>query len=447
MATNVYPSSTRQRRFVVASTLAGATIEWYDFFIFGVISALFLNKLFFPTFDSATGTFLGFMTFSTAWLARPIGGVIAGHLGDRIGRKTTLLWSLAIMGAATVMIGLLPTYETAGSVGAMLLVLLRIVQGLSAGAEYGGAVVTVVEHAEQSKRGFYGSVPQVGAMLGLLIGNGTFYLITKLDHAPLMAWGWRVPFLASAVMLVVGVAIRGRMAESPDFVKARAEGTTERQPMLALLRHYPRQLISVLLAQAAPNTFFWMCAVFMVSYAVKTLGISQTGMLGVVCVGAAVEVCTLPLFGMLADRVGRRKVFIGGLIFLAIIAFPFFAVLQTKDLLWIAIGYAALLGIGHSATFASQASLFAEMFPTAVRYSGLSASYQASGAIFAGPLPMIATLLIASHGGALWPFVTYTILIAGVSLIAILVGRPHHTLLPDGRAEHAGRSRHAGISF
>jgi MFS transporter, MHS family, shikimate and dehydroshikimate transport protein len=447
MAIDISDSRRNQRRFVVASTLAGATIEWYDFFIFGVISALFLNKLFFPTFDPTTGTILGFMTFATAWLARPIGGMVAGHLGDRVGRKTTLLWSLVLMGAATVMIGLLPTYETAGSVGAILLVLLRIVQGLSAGAEYGGAVVTVVEHAEESKRGLYGSAPQVGSMLGLLLGNATFFLITRLDQAALMSWGWRVPFLMSAIMLFVGIMIRGRMAESPDFVKVKSEGTTERQPLLVLIRHYPRQLVAVLLAQAAPNTFFWMCAVFMVSYAVKTLGVSQSGMLGAVCAGAALEVCTLPLFGILADRVGRRKVFVGGLVFLALFAFPFFLIIQTKDLAWIIVGYAALLGIGHSATFASQASLFAEMFPTAVRYSGLSVAYQASGAIFAGPLPVVATLLIAAQGGALWLFVSYTVLVAVISFFAIMSGLPHHTLLASEVIKENNKRRQAEISI
>lgn len=187
MAINVRHSDQRQRQIAVASTLIGATIEWYDFFIFGVISALFLNKLFFPTFDPATGTILGFMTFATAWVARPIGGIVAGHLGDRIGRKTVLLWSFIIMGAATMMIGLLPTYDTAGVTGAVLLVVLRVVQGLSVGAEYGGAVVTVIEHAEKSKRGLYGSLPQLGSMLGLLLGNGTFLLMSALDQDTLMA--------------------------------------------------------------------------------------------------------------------------------------------------------------------------------------------------------------------------------------------------------------------
>ncbi|MFJ1258517.1 MFS transporter [Cupriavidus sp. CuC1] len=446
MAINVRPSDKRQRRVAVSSTLIGATIEWYDFFIFGVISALFLNKLFFPTFDPTTGTILGFMTFATAWLARPIGGIVAGHLGDRIGRKTTLLWSFIIMGAATMMIGLLPTYDTAGATGAVLLVILRVVQGLSVGAEYGGAVVTVVEHAEESKRGLYGSLPQVGSMLGLLLGNGTFFLITRLDQGALIAWGWRVPFLLSAVMLGVGIYIRGRMAESPDFVKAVEEGTTEAQPLLTVIRDYPRQLIAVMLAQAAPNTFFWMCAVFMVSYSVKTLGISQAEMLGAVCVGAAVEICTLPLFGMLADRIGRRKVFVGGLVFLVLSAFPFFVAVQSKSFVWIVVGYAVLLGVGHSATFASQASLFAEMFPTSVRYTGLSAAYQASGAIFAGPLPIIATLLIAAQGGALWLFIGYMMLIAVISLAAIMAGTPHYTLLPARRVQKQSRPRSAEAS-
>lgn len=250
-----------------------------------------------------------------------------------------------------------------------------------------------------------------------------------------MAWGWRVPFLLSAIMLALGVFIRGRMAESPDFVKAVEEGTTERQPLLTVLRDYPGQLLAVMFAQAAPNTFFWMCTVFMVSYSVKTLGISQTEMLGAVCVGAAVEICTLPLFGMLADRIGRRKVFVGGLVFLVLCALPFFMAVQSKSYAWIVLAYAVLLGVGHSATFASQASLFAEMFPTPVRYTGLSAAYQASGAVFAGPLPIVATVLIGAQGSALWLFIGYTILIAVISLIAIMAGIPHHTLLSARRVQ------------
>ncbi|CAM4133716.1 Major facilitator superfamily (MFS) profile domain-containing protein [Bordetella tumbae] len=427
MATDIGSSDPRQRRFVVASTFIGATIEWYDFYIFGVLSALFLNKLFFPTFDDTTGTMLGFMAFATAWIARPIGGVVAGHLGDRIGRKKILLWSFIIMGLATMMIGMLPTYDNAGSTGAVLLVLLRIVQGLSVGAEYGGAVVTVVEHAEKSKRGFYGSVPQIGSFLGLLLGNGTFVLMTYLDNDAMMTWGWRVPFLFSALMLVVGVLIRKRMAESPDFEKAKRQGAIERIPFVTVVRKYPRQLISVMLAQGAPNTFFWTCAVAMVSYGVTRLGFTQTQMLAAVCVGAAVEMCTLPLFGKLSDRVGRRKVFVAGLIVLPIASIPLFAVAQTQSYMWLVISYALVLGIGHSASYAAQQALFAEMFPTSVRYSGISIGYQMSGALFAGPLPIIATALIAYQNGSLWLFYGYVVAVAIISILAIMAGKPHYS--------------------
>lgn len=210
-------------------TKIGATVEWYDFFIFGIVSALFLNQLFFPTFDPLTGSMLSFMTFATAWVARPVGGIVAGHLGDRIGRKTVLYWSFILMGASTTLIGLLPTYDVAGATGAVLLVLLRVLQGLSVGGEYGGAAVTLVEQAKKSRRGFFGTLSQVGALLGLLLGNATFFLMTSLDKEALMDWGWRVPFLLSSVMLVIGMFICARMAESPDFIKAKESRAVERR--------------------------------------------------------------------------------------------------------------------------------------------------------------------------------------------------------------------------
>lgn len=430
MAKDVSDADARRRRIVVLSTLIGATVEWYDFFIFGIISALFLNKLFFPTFNPFVGNLLSFGAFATAWLARPVGGVIAGHVGDRVGRKTALYWSFVVMGLSSTMIGLLPTYETAGAIGAVLLVCLRVLQGLSAGGEYGGAVITLVEHAEESKRGFFGTLSQVGTLLGLLIGNATFFVVTSLDETVFMAWGWRVPFLLSAVMLGVGAFIRSRMAESPDFVKAKKEKTVEAQPLLSVIRNYPGQLLSILFAQGAPNTFFYTFVVFMVSYGVKALGFTQTQMLGAVCIGAAAEVVTLPLFGMLSDRIGCRKVFIGGLLFLCLVAFPFFAAIQTKSYLSMVIGSIIVLGIGHSAALAAVPSLFSQMFPVPVRFTGLSAAYQLSGLVFAGPLPIIATFLIASQDGAIWLFASYTVLIGIISIVAIMAGVPHYSLLP-----------------
>lgn len=420
----------RRRRSVVASTLIGATVEWYDFFIFGIVSALFLNQLFFPTFDPLTGSMLSFMAFATAWVARPVGGIVAEHLGDRIGRKTVLYWSFILMGASTTLIGLLPTYDVAGATGAVLLVLLRVLQGLSVGGEYGGAVVTLVEHAKKSRRGFFGTLSQVGTLLGLLLGNATFFLMTSLDKEALMAWGWRVPFLLSSVMLVIGMFIRARMAESPDFIKAKESGAVERQPLAVVLKQYPRQLFSVMFAQAAPNTFFWMCVVFMVSYGVKTMGFSQAQMLGAVCIGALAEVCMLHVFGNLTDRIGCRKVFVGGLVFLILAAFPFFVAVQTHSYWLMVLGYVMVLGIGHAAALAAVPTLFADMFPTAVRYTGLSAAYQTSGAVFAGPLPIVATALIAAQSGGLWLFASYTVVVAIVSLIAIMAGVPHFSLLP-----------------
>lgn len=349
-----------------------------------------------------TGTLLSFMAFATAWFARPIGGIVAGHIGDRIGRKTVLYWSFILMGFATTAIGLLPTYETAGVIGAILLVALRILQGLSFGGEYGGAVVTLVEHAEPSRRGFYGMLSQAGTLLGLLL---------------------------------VGVYIRSKMEESPDFVKVREAGEIEAQPLLDVVRRYFRQFLSVFFAQGAPNAFFYTCVVFMVSYGVRTGGFTQSQMLGAVCVGAIVEIITLPLFGTLAHRIGRRKVFVFGIVFLCLSAVSFFLAVQSKSFGALVFGYVAIMGIGHSSALAAVPALFAEMFPPRVRFTGLSAAYQLSGALLAGPLPIVATLLIASAGGSLWLFAGYLIAIGVVSLIAIMLGVPHHTLLSSERNE------------
>lgn len=432
------PASTRrQKRLIIASTFIGSTIEWYDFFIFGTVSALFLKELFFPAVDPTMGTIFGFMTFATAWLVRPIGGVVAGHLGDKIGRKTTLLWSFIIMGAATTLIGLLPTYASAGYIGAVLLVLLRIVQGLSAGAEYGGAIVTVVEHADEKRRGLFGSVPQSAAFFGLLLGNLTFLAMTTLDKQALMAWGWRVPFVMSAAMLLVGIYIRHRVEESPAFVKAKASGNIEKLPVMTVIREYPRQLLGVLFAQAAPNTFFYTCAVAMVSYAVSRLNISQADMLIAVSIGAAVEMLTIPFYGMLSDKIGRRKVFVWGIFALLLGAIPFCLAVEAHSYAGMIVGYVWVLGVGHAACHSSQASLFSDMFPTSVRYTGISAGYQMSGAIFGGPLPIIATVLIAYQNGGIRVFFGYTMLIGVISLIAIMASKPHYSLVGKREDEPA----------
>lgn len=297
-------------------------------------------------------------------------------------------------------------------------------QGLSAGAEYAGAVVTVVEHADETKRGLYGSAPQVGAILGLLLGNVTFLTMTNLNQTALLEWGWRVPFLISAVLLVIGVVIRGKMAESPVFEQAKAEGATTRRPLLDALRDHPKPLLIVLVAQSGPASMFYVSALFMVSYAVKTLGFSQADMLIAVCIGAAVEVCAMPAFGALSDRLGQRNVFIAGLLLLAAGIAPFTVAVLAKSYFWMVFGYVVILGLGHAATFASQAALFAGMFPPPVRYTGLSLAYQGSGTIFGATLPIIATLLVSSRGGSLWYLVAYLLALSVLSLIAILASAP-----------------------
>ncbi|MHC2238345.1 MFS transporter [Bradyrhizobium diazoefficiens] len=350
-AISVHQLEARQPSHVTVATasLIGTAIEWYDFFLYGTAAALIFNKLFFPTFDPMMGTLLAFATYALGFIARPLGGVVFGHYGDKIGRKTMLYLTLLIMGAATAAIGFLPTYETAGIWAAVLLVTCRLIQGFGLGGEWGGAVLMAVEHAPADKKGFYGSWPQLGAPLGLVLGTLVFSVVSAmLTDAQLLSWGWRIPFLFSIALVLVGLWIRFTIAESPEFQKVKDTKQEVKMPILEAIRMYPKNILLAMGARFAENGFFYIYATFVLAYATQSLGMNKQDMLNGVLIGAAIETFTIPAFGALSDRLGRRPIYIFGAVFSALMSFPLFMLLSTKNpqYAWIAIVLG--LAVGHA---------------------------------------------------------------------------------------------------
>ncbi|MFP2932636.1 MFS transporter [Pyxidicoccus sp. 3LG] len=371
---------------VAVASFIGTAIEWYDFFLYGTAAALVFNRLFFPSFDPLTGTLAAFGTFAVGFIARPLGGVVFGHYGDKLGRKAMLSATLMLMGLATFAVGLLPTYDKVGVWAPSLLVLLRLIQGFGLGGEWGGAVLMAVEHAPAHRRGFYGSWPQMGAPAGLLVATAVFSFFSKMPDEQFLAWGWRVPFLLSAVLIGIGVFIRLHVAESPVFRQHKpAAAAAERLPVMEALRNYPKQIILAMGARFAENGFFYIITTFVLSYGTERLGLPRSTLLNGVLVATAVHLVAIPAFGAASDRFGRRPVYLAGAVGCAVMAFPFFWLLDTKQtaLIWLAI----VLGIiAHAAMYGPQASFFSELFGTRVRYSAASLGYQLAS-VFAGACP------------------------------------------------------------
>jgi MFS transporter, MHS family, shikimate and dehydroshikimate transport protein len=405
---------------VATASLIGTTIEWYDFFLYGTAAALIFNKLFFPAFDPTIGTLLAFATFALGFVARPLGGIVFGHFGDRIGRKTMLYLTLLMMGVATAVIGVLPTYDTVGVWAAVLLIACRLIQGFGLGGEWGGAVLMAVEHAPDHKKGFYGSWPQLGAPLGLVLGTLVFSIFSGvMSNAQFIAWGWRVPFLCSIVLVIVGLWVRFTLAESPEFQKIKDTKQEARMPIIDAIRMHPKNILLAMGARFAENGFFYIYATFVLAYATQALGMNRQDILNGVLIAAFIETFTIPAFGGLSDNLGRRPVYIFGAIFSALMSFPLFMLLGTKtpQLAWIAIVLG--LAVGHAAMYGPQASFFSELFGTNVRYSGVSLGYNLAS-IFAGALsPLIATGLMAAYKPETWPISVYLIILALITLVSV----------------------------
>lgn len=411
-------STPAETRRVVIASFIGTTIEWYDFFLYGTASALVFSKLFFPEFDTVTGTMASFATYAVGFFARPVGGIVFGHFGDKIGRKSMLVTTLMLMGVATILIGLLPTYNQIGIWAPVLLVTLRFVQGFGVGGEWGGAVLMAVEHGAAGKRGFYASWVQAGVPVGMLLANGVFMLASLMDEEAFLSWGWRVPFLLGVLLLGVGMFIRLKIIESPVFTEAKREDPGPKIPVLAVLRDQPRNVLLAMGARFAENAFFYIFTLLILSYGSQQLGMARPSLLNAVLIGSAVQLVFIPWFGALSDRVGRRPVYLGGALFLAAFAFPFFWLVDTRQPVLVIL--AVVIGlIGHAAMYGPQAAFFSELFGTRVRYSGASLGYQLASPLAGGLAPIIATKLLEKSSGQSWPVAVYLLVMAAITLISV----------------------------
>jgi MHS family shikimate/dehydroshikimate transporter-like MFS transporter len=420
-------------RKVALASLIGTTIEWYDFFIYGTAAALVFPALFFPEFSETAGTLAAFATFGVGFFARPVGGVVFGHFGDRIGRKTMLVLTLTIMGVATTLIGLLPTYAVIGVAAPLLLVVLRFCQGLGVGGEWGGAVLMAVEHSPPERRGFFGSWPQMGVPAGLILSNLIFLAVASLPEEQFTAWGWRIPFLLSIVLVAVGLFIRLRIMESPAFNRVKETQTEARMPIVDVVRTYPKQVLLAAGAFLIINAYFYILVSYLINYATAEAGMSNSSIITVVLISSVVSFFAMPFFAALSDRTGRRPMYLLGVVGMGVSAFPLFWATDTASF-WLVL-LAHIFGLGAlSVSYGPQAAFYAEMFGTRVRYSGISLGYQ-GGSIFGGALaPFIATWLV-SQTGTSTSIAVYIATLAVLSFVCAFVAT--ETYQVDIEAEQA----------
>lgn len=414
---NHVPHQKSSHRLAGISSMVGTTIEWYDFFIYGAAAALIFNKLFFPNLDPLSGVFAAFATYAVGFIGRPLGGIVFGHFGDKVGRKSMLLLTLLLMGVPTVIIGLLPTYEMIGYWAALCLVVLRFIQGMAMGGEWGGAVLMAVEHAPEGGKGFWGSLPQASAGGGLMLASIALWFVSLLPEADLLSWGWRLPFIASILLLLVGWYIRIKVPESPDFEKIKDQAEEIKVPAMQVLKHHPKPLITIILARAAENAWFYIASTFALAYTTTQLGIPRQEILFATVCGAGLILFTTPLCGHLSDKVGQRNMFMFGLVILALYSFPFFSMLNSKDPLWVWTAIVVAIGVVFPIMYAPQSQLFARQFPAEIRYSGISISVQFAGVLGGGIAPLIATKLLSIGQGSPHLISMYIFSMAVVAII------------------------------
>lgn len=396
-------------------SFVGTTIEWYDFFIYGTASALIFRHVFFPAQDPLVGTLLSFATFGVAFVARPLGGLIVGHFGDKVGRRPMLVMTLIVMGCATGAIGLLPTYDSIGVAAPLLLVGLRFIQGLSVGGEYGGAVLMTVEHAPKHRRGLYGSWVQAGSPAGQIIANGVFLITTAvMSQDDLLAWGWRIPFIGSFALVVIGLIIRLRVEESPEFKKIERGNKKETSPLVSVLRNYRKQVILMAGAYLVHGVVIYGAAVYSLSYGTNTLNFSYSQMLLLILLCQVVVLILIPTFAHMGDRVGIKKVFLIGNIGMGLMGIPWVLLLDTGSFGLALLGY-LLIFIPYAATYGTMAAFFASIYDSRVGYSGISMGYQLGSIIGSGLTPLAAAALIASTGTV----VTFGVYIGVAAILSV----------------------------
>ncbi|MGC4114474.1 MAG: MFS transporter [Myxococcales bacterium] len=407
----------------LVASLIGSSIEWYDYLLYGTVASLVFAKRFFPASDPASSLLLAYASFSIPFFIRPLGGVFFSHLGDRVGRKVSLVLTLALMGVATVLIGCLPDYEAIGIAAPILLTVLRLVQGLGIGGEWGGALLLAVEHSSKSNRGFFGSVPQMGVTVGMLLGTLALTAVSQLSEAQFLAWGWRIPFILSAVLVFVGLWIRKGIEETPAFREAKQKGQLAKVPIVETLKHHWRSVLLAVGLKVVETAPFYIFSAFVISYATAYAGYDKTSALNAVTVGALVTTLAIPLMGRLADGVGRKPLYVAGAVGLLLFAAPYFWLVSLKSPLWLTVATVVGLGLFWAPITAVLGTLYSEIFSTRVRYTGVTLGYQLGAAIAGGTAPLVATALLREFDNSWVPVAGYVMLTAAISLGCIAATR------------------------
>ena len=409
----------RKNKKVLIASLTGSAIEWFDYFLYGTAAALVFNKIFFPMVDPVIGLILSYLSFSLTFFIRPIGGVLFAHIGDRIGRKRTLVLTLSLMGGATVMIGLLPTYEMIGLWAPALLILMRIIQGMGIGGEWGGALLLAYEYAPEKRKGFFGSIPQAGVTIGMLMATFIVSLMTLFSEADFLSWGWRIPFLLSSVLVLLGLWIRKDIDETPDFQRVKASGQVAKAPLRDTLKHHWREVLIAAGLKVVETAPFYIFSTFVVSYATSTLTYQKSQALEAVTLGALVATIMIPLMGLLSDKVGRQRMYAISVFVLGLFIVPWFMLLNTGTTWGIVLATVIAFGVLWAPVTAVLGTLCSEIFSANVRYTGITLGYQLGAALAGGTAPLIATGLLAKYDGDWVPVAWYLAVTVTISLIAI----------------------------
>ena len=409
----------RKNKKVLIASLTGSAIEWFDYFLYGTAAALVFNKIFFPMVDPVIGLILSYLSFSLTFFIRPIGGVLFAHIGDRIGRKKTLVLTLSLMGGATVMIGLLPTYEMIGMWAPALLILMRIIQGMGIGGEWGGALLLAYEYAPEKRKGFFGSIPQAGMTIGMLMATFIVSLMTLFSEEDFLSWGWRIPFLLSSVLVLLGLWIRKDIDETPDFQKVKASGQVAKAPLRDTLKHHWREVLIAAGLKVVETAPFYIFSTFVVSYATTTLTYQKSQALEAVTLGALVATIMIPLMGLLSDKIGRQRMYATSVFILGLFIVPWFMLLNTGTTWGIVLATVIAFGVLWAPVTAVLGTLCSEIFSANVRYTGITLGYQLGAALAGGTAPLIATGLLAKYDGDWVPVAWYLAVTVAISLIAI----------------------------
>lgn len=428
---------------VLIASLVGSSIEWFDYFLYGTVAALVFNQMFFHSDDPAVGLMLAYASFALAFFIRPLGGVIFSHIGDKIGRKKTLVLTLSLMGGATVLMGFLPTYDNIGAAAPILLILLRLIQGIGLGGEWGGALLLAVEYAPKNRRGFFGSIPQMGVTIGMLLGTLALSIMTLLPEEAFLSWGWRVPFILSALLVFFGLWIRKGIDETPSFKKAQEKGEIAKIPFVETMQSHWKEVLIAVGAKVVETAPFYIFGTFIVSYATTQLGFSRTVTLNAVTIATIITTILIPIMGKLSDKIGRKKLYVGGTVLMMLYAFPYFWLLHQGSAVLLVVATILGLGIIWAPITAVLGTMFSEIFKSNVRYTGITLGYQIGAALAGGTAPLVATALLNAYDNSYVPVALYIMLAAAISLIAIssVRDRSNQDLdsdLPGDDAFHTG---------